>query len=163
MKSPGFFGRKKIGYKTWLSLALALSLIGLALVLLPEWVRYYSLKQLRSNLETQVSIGDVDLNLFTGRAKVSDLVIGGRSQNQPPILRLPRLEIDYSLFELLQGRVHLDRVRLIGPDAFLERTGPARFNVMALAKPSESGREDDPSSWDFTIEQLAVRDGEITL
>jgi uncharacterized protein involved in outer membrane biogenesis len=163
MKSPGFFGRKKIGYKTWLSLALALSLIGLALVLLPEWVRYYSLKQLRSNLETQVSIGDVDLNLFTGRAKVSDLVIGGRSPNQPPILRLPRLEIDYSLFELLQGRVHLDQVRLFGADAFLERTGPARFNVMALAKPSENGREDNPSSWDFTIEQLAVRNGKITL
>ncbi|HXV80483.1 MAG TPA: DUF748 domain-containing protein [Candidatus Binatia bacterium] len=152
--------RTLFGYKTWLALALTLSLIGLGLVLLPELVRYLSLRQLRDNLKAQVSIEDVDLNLFTGRAQVSNLVIGG-SKTEPPILRLPSLEIRYSLLGLLQRRIQLDSVRLIQPELFLERTGPASFNLTGLARPVANGQEESP--WNFTLEKLAIRNGQVTL
>jgi hypothetical protein len=49
----------------------------LPLLLLPEVVRHVAVQRLDALIPAPVTIRDVDLNLFTGRAQISDLVISG--------------------------------------------------------------------------------------
>jgi hypothetical protein len=115
--------------RTWVVVAAVLiALVVIVLLALPMGVRLLAEGYARELLGREVTIGDIDVNLFTGHLVASDIQVhGGRGEQAP--LRLRRLDTRYHLMPLLRGRVHLDRLALNGLDVYLQRTAPDRFNV----------------------------------
>ncbi|MFQ5899268.1 MAG: DUF748 domain-containing protein [Candidatus Methylomirabilia bacterium] len=134
-------------------------LILLALLLLPEVVRRLAVRELQARITAPVAIADVDLNLFTGRAHISGLVIGG-TNGAEPILRVPRLELSFSREALLRGRLRIHTATAREPVLSIERTGPSRWNVDDFFRPRAAG---GGTIGDLSIEQVEVRGGVVTI
>ncbi|MFQ5521625.1 MAG: DUF748 domain-containing protein, partial [Candidatus Methylomirabilia bacterium] len=135
-----------------------LLMIGLAL--LPEVVRHIVVRELEPWLTAPVRIEDVDVNIFTGHARVSNLVIGG-ANGSLPILKLPQVDLGLSQRALLGGDVVVHSVTLRRPQLFIERIGPGRFTIREVLRIPD----DAPwlPAW-LLIEHVGieVEDGEIT-
>lgn len=126
----------------------------LPLLLLPEVVRHVAVQRLDALIPAPVAIRDVDLNLFTGRAQVSDLVIGG--EGTETILRVPTLDLQFSRRALLHRQMVLHTVAAHQPTLRLERTGNHRWNVTKIFRFLVEG---DANTGEFTIERLDVQGG----
>jgi hypothetical protein len=85
-----------------LILVFVLATLG-GLLLLPEVLRWATVRRLQHRIAAPVQIKDVDFNIFTGRARVSNLTIGASASR--PILRLPKLDFQVSRRALLRGRI----------------------------------------------------------
>jgi hypothetical protein len=77
-----------------------------------------------------VTIADVDLNLFTGRARFGKFLIGDPAY---PIARLPELSLRFSFTALLTGRIDVEQVILQNPALSFERIGPEPHSEKARA------------------------------
>ncbi len=87
----------------------------LALMILPEVVRMLIDRRLENRLARPVAIRDVDLNLITGRARISNLVISSKDQAKP-LLFLPTLDLHFSPLTLFQKKeVVIDSLVATGP------------------------------------------------
>jgi uncharacterized protein involved in outer membrane biogenesis len=142
------------------ALVAALSAAGIAL--LPEVSRRLAINRLESVFTVPVKIQDVDLNLFTGRAAIENLAVGG-ADNPRPILNIPAASIDFSPLGLLTGQIDLNSIVLQSPTLFLERLGPATYNVLKAVdftkeSPKAGGRSGGVS---FAMERLEIRGGEV--
>lgn len=130
-------------------LLLILLMVTVGIVLLPEVLRWAAVRRLQARITAPVQIKDVDLNLFTGRARVSNLVIG--ESGSRPILRLPKLDFRFSRRSLLWGQVVLRGLVFHQPHLFIERTGSGRLNVHEVVLP------DQPTGvWPITLEAGTV-------
>jgi uncharacterized protein involved in outer membrane biogenesis len=136
----------------------AIVLLGLlaAGLVLPGLVRRAALERLQAQLTAPVRIERVRLNLFTGRARVENVVIGGQDSAQPIIL-LPALDLGLSYRALLRGAVQVTYLTFHEPRVFIERTGPESVNVTQALRPSERGGEPSP----VTIDQIQIAGGTI--
>src|SRR5919108_754843 len=137
--------------------ATILALISAALILLlPEIIRRIAVNQLQHLVTAPVSINDVDLNLFTGRGRIEDLVIG--KPDSRPILRLPAVTIGFSRKGLFTGEINLRSVVLQNSKLFVERIGPDTYNILkALRLPEGNGT----GGAGFRINRLELQGGEI--
>lgn len=137
-----------------------LLLLGLVVFgLVPELVRREAVRRLEARIDAPVAIADVNLNLFTGSAHLSDLVIGGRGGSHP-LLRVPTLDLTFSRRALLRRELIIHRARAHQPALYLQRTGPTRWNVDKILRArGEEGRH----LRRFTIEQLEVEGGLVTI
>ncbi|MFQ5898488.1 MAG: DUF748 domain-containing protein [Candidatus Methylomirabilia bacterium] len=134
-----------------------LLLLLVVLLVLPEIVRHVAVRRLEALVTAPVAIADVDLNLFTGRAQLSDLVIGGRETEA--VVRLPTLDMSFSRRALLRGEVVLHSVTVRRPELHLERTGPRRWNLAEIFRVRE--RRAKPAG--LTIETIQVEGGQVTI
>ena len=142
-----------------ISTAVILALVGVFIVTLPEVSRRLAINRLQSILTVPVAIEDVDVNLFTGRAAVENLIIG--APDPRPILSLPVLAFDFSRLGLLMGRINLESVFVHNPRLFVERLGPASYNVLeAVRFPRESDGA-TAGGFDLTIQRLEIDGGEL--
>ncbi|MFQ5521029.1 MAG: DUF748 domain-containing protein [Candidatus Methylomirabilia bacterium] len=135
-----------------------LFMIGIAL--LPEVARHLVVMELESQIAAPVRIKDVDVNIFTGHARVSNLLIGG-ANGSLPILKLPRVDLGLSQRALLRGEVVVRSLTLRGPHLVIERIGPGRYTIREVMRLPED------SSWLpawFGIDRVAIgiEDGEVT-
>lgn len=130
----------------------------LPLLLLPVVVRHVAVQRLDALIPASVAIRDVDLNLFTGRAQVSDLVIGG--DGPETILRVPTLDLQFSRRALLHRQMIIHTVTAHQPTLRLERTGNRRWNVTEIFRSLVEG---DADTGEFTIARLDVQGGLITV
>ncbi|HWO43061.1 MAG TPA: DUF748 domain-containing protein [Candidatus Eisenbacteria bacterium] len=151
-----------MSYRSSLRLIVAVAIIvalGVASIsLLPEAARRVAVRRLQDMLTAPVSIADVDLNLFTGRATIESLVIG---EGPRPILTIPAIVVDFSRAALLTGELHLQRIAIEQPRVAVERLGPTTYNVTrAFRLPGESKgpTTDGPV---FTIQRLEITAGEV--
>jgi hypothetical protein len=126
------------------------------LLLLPEVLRWAAVRRLQARITAPVQIKDVDLNVFTGRARVSNLVIGEGGSR--PILKLPKLDLRFSRRALLWGQVVLRGLVFHQPQLFIERTGSGRLKVHEVVRP------DQPTGvWPITLEAGSVELRNLTL
>jgi uncharacterized protein involved in outer membrane biogenesis len=128
----------------------------LASLLLPDLVRRAAVDKLRAQVTAPVRIEKVSLNIFTGRARVTDIVIGGEDGGQP-ILKIPALDLALSYRALLRGAARVRYLTFHDPRLFVERTGPESVNIVQILKPSEGGQ---PAP--VTIDQVEIRRGAVT-
>lgn len=131
----------------------------LPLLLLPEMARREVVRHLEARVNAPVAIGDVDLNPFTGRTKIKNLVIGGDGGTEP-ILRVPVLDFSLDRDALFRRDVIIHRVTAYNLALHLERTGPTRWNIDRLL---QSRWEGGPGLGAFTLGQVHVKDGSITV
>lgn len=110
------------------------------LLLLPEVLRWAAVRRLQTRIAAPVQIKDVDFNIFTGRARVSNLVIGEVAGR--PIFKLAMLDFRVSRRALLRGQIVFRRLVFSQPHLFIERTGTGRLNVREMIRAQEDGRGD---------------------
>ncbi len=142
--------------------ALVFVLIALgSLLLLPEVLRWAAVRRIQTRIAAPVQIKDVDFNIFTGRARVSNLVIGEVTGR--PIFKLTRLDFRVSRRALLTGQIVFRKLIFSQPHLFIERTGTGRLNVLEMIRSQEDGRGEaqkvpDTSTdvWPITLEAGTV-------
>jgi uncharacterized protein involved in outer membrane biogenesis len=142
-----------------ISTAVILALVGVFIVILPEVSRRLAINRLQSILTVPVAIEDVDVNLFTGRAAVENLIIGAPDPRH--ILSLPALAIDFSRLGLLMGRINLESVFVHNPRLFVERLGPASYNVLEAVRFPRQSDGTPAGRFDLTIQRLEIDGGEL--
>ncbi|MGH7263887.1 MAG: DUF748 domain-containing protein, partial [Candidatus Rokuibacteriota bacterium] len=137
------------------AVAVCLAIV-VAAVVLPGVVRRAAEERLQAALTVPARIGKVDLNLFTGRARFSDIVVEG-ARGEPPILRLAALDVGVSYRALLRGAVVLPYLTFHDPRLLVERTGPESINVLQSLRRREAG-----GPLGLTVEQVKVEGGVVT-
>ncbi|HEV8310633.1 MAG TPA: DUF748 domain-containing protein [Methylomirabilota bacterium] len=138
-------------------LALAAFVVALVgTVALTAFVRRAALERLQAQVTVPVRIDKLNLNLFRGRARVTNLVIGGDDPSRP-ILTIPALDLGISYRDLLRGAARVKYVTVHAPRLFVERTGPESVNITQMLRPREGG---EPAA--VTVDQVEIRGGEIT-
>src|SRR5229473_2490308 len=148
----------------WLAvLALLVLLGGAFLWALPELIRRQAVTRIPGITGRAVSIGDIDLNLFTGRLVVKGFRLAERDPRQA-FVEFERLEARWSWPSLLAAHIVLKEVTLVSPTVQLARTGPREFNfsdLLGLIPPADPKAK--PSRWKFTMEKLGLVLGNIVL
>ena len=118
----------------------------LALMMLPEVIRLLMDRRLESQLATPVTIRDVDLNLITGQARISNLVISSNDQTQPFLL-LPTLDLHFSPRTLFKKKeVAIDSIVAKSPKLYLERTASWEWKVPKGRLPNSNGKRNGTKS-----------------
>src|SRR5262245_55597522 len=134
-------------------------LLGLVLLalLLPGVVRRMLVERLEARVTVPVRVGAVRLNLFTGRARASDIVIGDDSGG-PPLLRVAALDAGLSYRGLLGGTSRLYYLTLDHPEVFVERTAPDSVNVTQALRPLDA----PGAPIGAIVDQVNIRGGKVT-
>jgi outer membrane protein OmpA-like peptidoglycan-associated protein len=161
---PNVFIRKK-----WsLMLLLATLAIAIALTILPIVIQRIAVTWLEENGAERATIGDVDLNLFTGRLGVFDVVV--EKDGEEP-LRLWRLTADVDLWRLMSKRFFVKAVWLYEADLVIKQQEDGRLVIGGISLASESQAESEPQSdseapgfldhWGVGIDAFAIRNSSI--
>jgi len=148
----------------WLAVAVVLLVLGgVFLWALPELIRRQAVTQIPRITGRAASIGDIDLNLFTGRLVVKNVRLAEKDPRQA-FVEFERLEARWSWPALLGSHIRLTDVRLVAPTVQLARTGPQEFNfsdLLGLIPPADPKAK--PSRWTFTMERLGLVLGSIII
>jgi len=148
----------------WLVVAATLLVLGGAFLwALPELIRRQAVTQIPKITGRAASIGDIDLNLFTGRLVVKKFRLAERDP-QRDFVEFERLEARWSWPSLLTAHIRLKDVQLVSPTVQLARTGPREFNfsdLLGLIPPADPKAK--PSRWTFTMERLGLVLGSIVI
>jgi AsmA protein len=133
---------------------LVIALIALAKILVtPERIRATVLPKAKAALHRDISLGDVEVSLFSG-ITLKDLVVREPSEDEP-FIAADRVVLRYRLWPLLFMRVVIDEVRLDAPRVRVERLADGRFNFSDLMGPA-AGSEERPAA----LEGAADKKGE---
>jgi len=144
--------------RVWVAAGLIV-VVGVTLAVLPEVIRRVAIKQIRVATGREVTIDDVDLNVFTGRAAVKKFRLADRGRGEP-FVEFERLDVRLRLLPLLTGRVHLREVSLQTPTVRIVRTGPTTFNFSDLLEPSPTPKASRRrGAADLTLERFALIGG----
>ena len=120
------------------------------------WARAYIVRSSDRFLNGELTIGDLEGNLFTG-AVLTDFAI---SMDGERVITARRAEIDYNLNDLLSDGVVIDRIRLFEPEIVVRRDARG-LNLGRLIK----SRPRDPQGRQrtVTLSDIEITDGHITL
>ena len=148
----------------WLVVAVVLLALGGAFLwALPELIRRQAVTQIPKITGRAASIGDIDLNLFTGRLVIKNFRLAERDP-QKAFVEFERLEARWSWPALLGAHILLNEVTLVSPTVQLARTGSGEFNfsdLLGLIPPADPKAK--PSRWKFTMERLGLVLGTIVI
>jgi uncharacterized protein involved in outer membrane biogenesis len=139
--------------KRVLIIAVGLVLLGAAILwALPEVVRHVAVDQIAKRTGRAVTIGDVDLNLFTGHVAVKHFRLEEREEPEA-FVEFERLDVRLFLPALLRFHVRLREIALAGPSIRVIRTGPAEFNFSDLLTGDKEPAPEPatPSRWTVTL------------
>jgi hypothetical protein len=105
-----------------------------------------------------VTIGDIALNLFTGRLAIKSFRLAD-GEGPEPLVAIERADLRLGLLDLLRSHLRVRELTLIAPSLRVVRRGPAEFNFSDLlggTKAPAPGPSLAPSRWTVTVERLAI-------
>ena len=148
--------------RTWLVvLAAVAAACMLLLVVLPFGISYGLQQWLANNGGEAVQLEDVDFNIFTGRASVTDLnvLVDGQSR-----LLIPRLELDVDWLPVLSRRIDARAVTLDGVEINIVQGADGSLRVGGISLPAgeEQSEETGGEVWGFGLEQLEIINTTVT-
>ncbi len=119
-------------------------LVAAKILITPERVRQVVIPLAEENLKRPVSIGDVDVRLFSGIV-ISDFRIGEKDDARD-FVSAESLVLRYQIWPLLRRSVIVDEVRLVSPSIRIERyeNGAFNFDDLIAAAEAEEGEEIEP-------------------
>jgi len=149
-------------------LAIALTVLVVILVVgffasLPEIVRQVAVRQVPKATGRQITIEDIDLNLFTGYFAVKKLRLAEREGSEA-FVEFERLEARLSLWWLVRRNIRVRDFRLAGPAVRIVRGQDGALNfqdLMPEVKKADIARE--PTKWTFTVEHAAIERGRLVV
>jgi hypothetical protein len=124
---------------------------------LPELMRRLAVEQIVTITGRQVTIEDVDLNLFTGSVAVKGFRMAER-EGPEPFVRFERLDARLFLPALVLLDLRLSYVGLTGFSARVIRTGETEFNFSDILAhlPKSEPKESKPSRFTVTLDRIAL-------
>src|SRR5574342_268251 len=128
---------------------------------LPEIVRQVAVRQVPKAIGRQLSIEDIDLNLFTGYVAVKKLRLA-EPEGAEAWVEFERLEARLSLWWLVRRDIHVRDFRLVAPAVRIVRGENGELNFQDLlpgVKQADIARE--PTKWTFTMEHAAIERGQL--
>ncbi len=148
--------------RTWLVMLAAVAVLFLLLlVVLPYGISYGLHQWLLANGGDEVQLEDIDFNVFTGKASVSDLnvVVNGQSR-----LLIPRLELDVDWTPLFSRQVDVKSITLDGVNITIVQNADGSLRVGGISLP---GAEDQAEAatgeaWGFGLERLGIVNTTVT-
>jgi uncharacterized protein involved in outer membrane biogenesis len=150
--------------KIWLTIGVVLLVLGgVFLWALPKLILSQAVARIPALTGRQVSIKDVNFNLFTSRLVIKNFRLAERDPAKA-FVEFERLEARWSWLSLLGAHIRLTDVRLVAPVIQLVRTGPRDFNfsdLLDLIPPADPKAK--PSRWKFTMERLGLVLGNIVI
>lgn len=157
-------------HRRWLARLgkLGIALIVLAAVLttgffasLPEIVRQVVVRQVPKATGRQISIEDIDLNLFTGYLAVKKLRVSERTGSEA-FIEFEGLEARLALWALVQKNLRVRELRLVGPAVRIVRGPNGELNFHDLlpgVEKADIARE--PTKWTVTVDHAAIERGRL--
>lgn len=139
-------------------------LVGLVvfLVLLPELLRFALIKAVPALGLGDMSIDDVDLNVFTAEAAVAGLTL---MRDQQPKLSIDGLDVDFSWIRLLKGDFHAESISAQGArlSAIQSESGEWEL-VWPLITAGDSNEVSEPQVLPrLSAEQIVLADSELSV
>lgn len=122
--------------------------------------------QLEQRLGRPVTLGSMGLKLIPLSIRASDVAIGNPPgfPVKPPFVTAKELAIRVSLGPLLRKRVEVDSIRLSSPSIELVRANNGQWNTAGLGGgPAPSGSRNARSNTMFTLSDLEIEDGRVTI
>ncbi|MDQ3068988.1 MAG: translocation/assembly module TamB domain-containing protein [Acidobacteriota bacterium] len=121
-----------------------------------SWARQYIVRSSERFLNAQLTIGDLDGNLFTG-AVLTDFSIAMEGER---VIHARRAEIDYNLNDLFSTGVVIDRIKLYEPTIIVRRDARGvNFGRLIKSRPTDpQGKRRT-----VTLSDIEIVDGHITL
>jgi hypothetical protein len=117
--------------KWWIGGSLALLIIGGAAVAVSWLVKTYAPAFTRERVEAglsgalgrPVTVGRIELSPWLGYLTVEGVTIAGATPEEPPLLRLRRIDVGIGIASLWRRRLYISRVILDGPELRLDANG----------------------------------------
>lgn len=122
--------------------------------------------QLEQRLGRPVTLGSMGLKLIPLSIRASDVAIGNPPgfPVKPPFVTAKELAIRVSLGPLLRKRVEVDSICLSSPSIELVRANNGQWNTAGLGGgPAPSGSRNARSNTMFTLSDLEIEDGRVTI
>lgn len=141
--------------------AIVVLLAAAVLVALPEVVRHVAVAQLEELTRRDVTLDDVDLNLFTGRVALKGFRLAQRDSRDTAV-GFERLDVGISLTSLVLKHARITDLRLTAPQISATRTGPGAYDfsdLLALVPPADPNAP--KSAWTVTIDRVALERGSV--
>jgi hypothetical protein len=142
--------------RTWIVVVAVLAVLCLlALVVLPYGISYGLHQWLLANGGDDVQLEDIDFNVFTGRARITDLHVIANGQ---PRLVIPQLEVDVDWMPLFSRRVHAKAIALDGVEITIVQAadGVLRIGGISLPETGETNAEPVAEPWGFRLDELGI-------
>ncbi len=99
----------------------------------PQRVREYLVPLLKTSLERQVELGEIEVGLFTG-ITVYDLVVKQQQELDADFLSVKRVDLYYELWPLLTGQFIVNQVALEQPVIAISRFKDGNYNFKDLSR-----------------------------
>ena len=130
---------------------------------LPEIVRQVVIRQVPKAIGRQITIEDIDLNLFTGSLAIKKLRLSERTGPQA-FVEFERLEARMALLSLVRKNIHLRDLRLVAPVVRVVRGADGKLNfddLMPAVQERPLARE--PTKWTFSLDHAAIERGRVVV
>src|SRR5499425_1749319 len=128
---------------------------------LPEIVRQVVVRQVPKAMGRQITIEDIDLNLFTGKLAIKKLRLGERTGPQA-FVEFERLEARLALPSLVHKDIHLRDLRLVAPVVRIVRGADGKLNLDDLMPHvQERPLAREPTKWTFSLDHAAIEGGRV--
>jgi flagellar motor protein MotB len=144
--------------RRWFFVTVIVLLLGvIILTTLPFGLSYAVNNWLRQNGGEQVTIRDVDFNLFTGRASIEDLRL---SSGQRELMAIPRLDLDLDWLPLFSRQVVVRSVLIHGVALEVEQAADGSLRIGGINLADDGTTEDTKSgnTWHLGVDALVITD-----
>jgi len=152
-----------------LAVVIVALVIAVYLLVTPERIKGWALPVLEENLHRQVTLGDVEIGLFSG-ITLNDLQIRALD-GEHHLVAVESLLLSYQFKPLLQGRLVIDEVRLTAPQVRLVQFADGRLSIddllsssaeeKVVAPAEEPVESDDAAGIDLLVSRVVLENGTI--
>ncbi len=120
-----------------------------------EKARDYVVRQLAQRTGCRVELQALRWDIRRGRIELDELVLhGAEASNEPPLARLPRIEIGLNIRSLFARKVDVDEIILANPQFHFIFDTQGKPNLR-VAK----GDSSEPQKWEVAIARLQIANG----
>jgi hypothetical protein len=151
---------KKIMHRVWFWIFIGLVIVGvLFFIMLPVGIDYGIERYLKDQGADRATLEDVDFNPLTGRMTLTNLNVQIGAQTALNISEATFI-IKWSAF--LRKRFVLQRFTLSDTQLTVRELDDGRWQIGSIILPDKK-ETSEPSSWNFGLEQVTVKNSEIRL
>lgn len=118
--------------------------------------------QVNKILNAELSVGELSGNFFTNLA-LNNIVL--LSVEKDTVASIDRIQLNYRLLPLIQGKILVENVEIGNPYVYLAQLPDSSWNVMHLVEPSESEPDTTSSSFGMFVQvnRFALSNGLIRI
>jgi AsmA protein len=146
--------------------AIVAVLVAAKVLITPDRVRQVVIPRAEAELNRPVSIGDINVSIFSGIV-ISDFVVGAKDEPEN-FVSAEKLVLRYQFWPLLRLAVIVDEIRLESPDIRVERYKNGDFNFSDLIAEKETVEDksqvDEPPDErqiNLTVNNISISNGRL--